>query len=495
MRHLLVRADADSQIGFGHVLRCMAVADELARTGTRVTFVCAHLTPWVARELNRRGFAVKMLDVPEGDQMRDAVASCTAIAASGADALLLDHYGLTGPWTEHVKAETALFLAAFDDLAQDARAADLLIDTSPGRTVSEYTKLIPKGALCLVGPRYAALRPEFAVAPGPEGWSGPLRIAISMGGVDPTGASLTCLEALDGRSDISLSVILSSDAKMLAQTKARVAKMTTPTRLLLDRTDMAIVLSGTDFVIGAGGTSALERCALGLPSVLAVLAENQTQNAQQLAKAGAAALLPELSKDAILSVLEPLLQDPAQRAQMGAKAKALCDGRGATRIAGALLSRAKDVTLRPAQPKDKTMIHGWQTASGARQFARNPVPPSPAEHSAWFDARLARAPRDPFYIVEADGAPAGFVRLDPADGTRQEVSILIAGDAQGRSLAKTALGLIRLAHPMRNISAEVHPDNSASQKLFAGAGYRRIDEAHFLSHGWKQLTKGQTDED
>ena len=48
---------------------------------------------------------------------------------------------------------------------------------------------------------------------------------------------------------------------------------------------------------------------------------------------------------------------------------------------------------------------------------------------------------------------------------------------------------------MRNISAEVHPDNSASQKLFAAAGYSRIDEAHFLSHGWKQLTKGQTDED
>lgn len=495
MRHLLVRADADSQIGLGHVLRCMAVADELARTGTRITFVCARLTSWAATQLNRRGFAVQMLDVLEGDQMRDAVTSCTAIADSGADALLLDNYGLTGPWTEYVKAETGLFLAAFDDLAQDARAADLLIDTSPGREASEYTGLIPEGALCLAGPRYAALRPEFAVAPGVADWPGPLRIAISMGGVDPTGASLTCLDALDRRSDISLSVILSSDAKMLAQTKARVAQMTTPTRLLLDRTDMAIVLSGTDLVIGAGGTSALERCALGRPSMLAILADNQTQNAQQLAKAGAAALLPELTKDAISSALEPLLQDPAQRAQMGAKAKALCDGRGATRIAGAMLSRTKDVTLRPAQPKDKTLIHSWQTAPGARLFARNPVPPSLAEHSAWFDARLARSPRDPFYIIEAGGAPAGFVRLDPAEGTRQEVSILIASDVQGRGLGKAALGLIRLAHPMRTISAEVHPDNSASQKLFAQAGYRRIDEAHFVSHGWEQILEGQRDED
>ncbi|MEO9576115.1 MAG: UDP-2,4-diacetamido-2,4,6-trideoxy-beta-L-altropyranose hydrolase [Tateyamaria sp.] len=495
IRQLAVRADGDGEIGLGHVLRAMTVADELARTGTQVTYMCHSLSPWAATQLERRGFAIRMLDLPKIDQTQDAIATCSALAACGADAVLLDHYRLTQAWTQHVKAETGLFLAAFDDLAQDARTVDLLIDTSPGRDTSEYTGLIPDGALCLAGPRYAALRPEFAVAPGRSQPTGPLRVAISMGGSDPTGATLACLDALDGRSDISLSVILSSDAKMLAQTKARAAQMTTPTQLLLDRTDMADVLSLIDLVLGAGGTSALERCALGLPSVLAVLVANQTQNAQQLVKAGAATVLPELSKDAILAVLEPLLHDPELRANMGRHAKALCDGQGAARVANALLARASHVCLRAVRPSDKTLIHSWQTAPGARQFSRNPKPPSFDEHSAWFDGRMTPMDQEPFYIVDAGGAEAGFVRLDAAQGQSHEVSILIAPSAQGRGLAKAALGLVRLAHPMRNISAEVHPDNIASQKLFERAGYRRIDEAHFVSHGWKQIVEGQRDED
>ncbi len=494
IRHLCVRADGDGQIGLGHVLRTMTVADELARTGTGVTYLCRSLSPWAATQLERRGFGIQMLELPNGDQAQDAQATCAALAACGADAVMLDHYGLTETWTEKVKAETSLFLAVFDDRAQDVRTLDLLIDASPGREAPDYAGLIPDGALCLAGPRYAALRLEFAVAPARTKPAGPVRIAISMGGVDPTGATLTCLDALDGRSDIRLSAILTSDAKMLAQTKARVARMTTPTQLLLDRTDMAAVLSEIDLVLGAGGTSALERCALGLPSVLAVLADNQIQNAQQLAKAGAAAVLPELSKEAILSVLEPLLHDLARRNEMGRQAKALCDGQGAARVAKAVLSRASNVSLRPVQPSDKTLIHSWQTAPGARQFSRNPEAPSLEEHSAWFDSRLTCMDRDPFYIIETGGAEAGFVRLDKVDDQSDEVSVLVPSSAQGRGLATTALGLTRLAHPRRNILAEVHTGNTVSQKLFERAGYGRVDEAHFVSHGWDQIVEGQRDD-
>lgn len=496
IRHLCVRADGDGQIGLGHVLRTMTVAAELARTGTEVTYLCRSLSPWAAAQLERRGFAIRMLALPDGgDQTQDAHATCYALVACGADAVLLDHYRLTEAWTHHVKTETGLFLAAFDDLALDSRTVDLLVDTSPGRDAADYQDLIPGGALCLAGPRYAALRPEFAVATAHVKADGPLHVAISMGGTDPTGATLRCLDALDGRSELTLSVILSSDAKMLAQTERRAAQMTTPTQLLLDRTDMADVLGGVDLVIGAGGTSALERCALGLPSVLAVLADNQIHNAEQLAKAGAVALLPDLSSTAILNVLEPFLAGAEHRAQMGRNAKALCDGHGAARVAAHMLSRSSTVRLRPATPQDLNRVHDWQCAPGARHFSRNPKPISLTEHSAWFARRLTRMNRDPFYIIEAAGAPAGFVRLDEVDTKAgHEVSILVSDQMQGRGVAQTALGLIRLAHPMPPITAEVHQDNAASQKLFTRAGYDRIDDTHFLSHGWQQIAEGYSDD-
>lgn len=494
-RHLLVRADADGQIGLGHVLRTMAVADELARTGTQITYLCRTLSPWAASQLQKRGHAVQRLDAALGDQAKDAEATLAVIAQCGADAVLLDHYGLTQIWTAKVKAQSDLLLVAFDDLAVDKRTVDLLMDASPGRDASDYATLIPEGAICLAGPRYAPLRPEFAAAPARRAHDGPIRIAISMGGVDPTGVTLTCLDALDGRTDVELTVILSSDAKMLAATQARIAEMTTPTRLLLDRTDMAVVLRDVDLVLGAGGTSALERCALGIPSVLAVLANNQSFNASQLGKAGAAVVLPALSATAVLNTIEPLLSDPHKREAMGRNAAELCDGLGAPRVAAAILEAHSGVTLRRAEKRDKDIIHSWQNAPGARQFSRNPNAPSVAEHQAWFERRLARADQDPFYIIEVDGTPSGFVRLDTTDQPHVgEVSILVAQGQQGKGLARTALGLLRLAHPKRDIEAEVHLANTASQKLFEAAGYRRLDGHRFLSQGWSSMLEGQRDE-
>ncbi|MEL6588317.1 MAG: GNAT family N-acetyltransferase [Pseudomonadota bacterium] len=113
-------------------------------------------------------------------------------------------------------------------------------------------------------------------------------------------------------------------------------------------------------------------------------------------------------------------------------------------------------------------------------------------HAAWFARRLARP--DPFYIVEDQGQPCGFVRLDQTDAAAPwEVSILIAQAAQGRGLAHAALGLLRLTHPKRHTTAHVHPANTASQRLFSGAGYQRQAGDQFLSLGWAQKAAGDCD--
>lgn len=493
-RHLLVRADGDSQIGLGHVLRSMAVADELTRTGVRITYFCRSLSHWAETQLKVRGFGVERSALSErASQTEDADMSFKVVKRTGADAILLDHYGLTEEWTKRIKQRSDTFIAAFDDLASDRRAVDLLIDASPGRKASDYKRLIPSDADCLTGPTYAPLRPEFALAreAARAGRQGPRHVAISMGGVDPAGVTLTCLDALDHLLDVDLTVILSSDAAKLEATKARVAMMTTPTRLLLDRTDMPTVLKDIDLVIGAGGTSALERCALGLPTVLAVLADNQMFNAVQLAEAGAVVVLPKLSVEAIREAVQPLLENAERRAEMGRKAARLCDGLGATRVAAGILARTKNVTLRDATMGDMQMILDWQSEPDARQYSRNPNAPTLDEHEAWFGSRLARMDQDPFHIILHDGQPAGFVRLDRTS----EVSILVPQAAQGRGLARTALGLLRLTHPRRHIVAEVHPENTASQRLFEKAGYSRIAANRFASAGWAEIVERQQDED
>ncbi|MEL7149187.1 MAG: UDP-2,4-diacetamido-2,4,6-trideoxy-beta-L-altropyranose hydrolase [Pseudomonadota bacterium] len=492
-RSVVVRADGDSRIGLGHVLRSMAVADELARTGACVTYLCRRLSPWAAAQLEERGFRVEMVDLDEAsEQTDDAIASIAAVERAGADTVLLDHYGLTKAWTQKVRAHSQVLIAAFDDLAADTRTVDVLIDGSPGRLAADYQGLIPEQAVCLVGPAYAPLRPEFSLArEARRGAPNDIcRVAISMGGVDPDGVTLTCLDALDGRADLDLTVILSSDAAKLGATKARVARMKTPTRLLLDRTDMAAVLKDMDLVIGAGGTSSLERCALGLPTVLAVLADNQSFNAKQLAQAGAVAILPDLSAEAIRQTVEPLLEDPDERARMGQNAAQLCDGLGAPRVGYAIVAQQSKVTLRPVTPNDMHVIHDWQSEPQARQFSRNTTVPSIEEHSAWFKARLARLDRDPFHIILHEGKPAGFIRLDHTDAPDTwEVSVLVSQTYQRRGIARAALSLLRLMHPKPNIVAEVDPRNTPSQRVFETTGYRRMAPHRFRSAGWLEIAE------
>ncbi|MEM6557856.1 MAG: bifunctional UDP-2,4-diacetamido-2,4,6-trideoxy-beta-L-altropyranose hydrolase/GNAT family N-acetyltransferase, partial [Pseudomonadota bacterium] len=309
-----------------------------------------------------------------------------------------------------------------------------------------------------------------------------------MGGVDPDGASISCLDALDGQDNIALTVVLGSAAPKLADTKARVARMQTPTRLLLDRRDMAALIAESDLVVGAGGTSALERCALGRASVLAILADNQVNNASQLEAAGAVALIPELTPNAIRATVSPLLQNETARAAMGAAAASVCDGWGAPRVAAALCAFKTGVALRPVDRDDMEFVHRLQSEPGARRFARTPTVPPVEDHKRWFAVRLQNIADDPFHIVTLKGSRCGFVRIDRRDGALcWEVSILISERVQGQGVGHTSLGLLRLTYPMHDISAHVHPDNTASQRLFENAGYERRSEDSFFSPGWARI--------
>ena len=284
-------------------------------------------------------------------------------------------------------------------------------------------------------------------------------------------------------------------APMLEATKERVAQMTTPTKLLLDRTDMAAIFAETDLVIGGGGTSALERCAMGVPAVLAVLADNQIHNAAQLAVAGAAVVLPNLDAPAVRKTVAPLLEDAGLRARIGNAAGKLCDGLGAPRVAKSMLGRSCAVTLRAAPPDDVPQVLALQSEPTARQFARTRDVPAPDVHAAWYAARLTRSDRDPFYIVGWNGADCGFVRLDSLpEKEAHEVSILIRQSARGQGVGWNALGLLRLTHPKRNIVAHVHPDNASSQNLFERAGYHRTAVDEFMSVGWASIAERQRDE-
>ncbi len=126
--HLLVRADASSQLGSGHVLRSFALTDELRRRGGEVVFVCADAPGHLAEWIRARGYPVRMIPAPASPEA-DAQATREAVASDGAfDWLWVDHYHLDARW-ERAARGLARRIAAIDDMADRPHDVDLFVST------------------------------------------------------------------------------------------------------------------------------------------------------------------------------------------------------------------------------------------------------------------------------------------------------------------------------------------------------------------------------
>lgn len=351
-----VRVDASRTLGSGHVMRCLALAAVLRKRGVALHFFCADLPGHPGDRVQSQGHGLTLL--PAGlDADQDAEASLAALHAASDgirfDWLLVDHYALGAAWQRQLRPACTR-LAVVDDLADRPHAADLLLDQNLGRQPGDYAALLPAAVVRLTGPAFALLRPEFAAARAASlarRGDGRLRhLLISMGGADPQQATLRVLQALQHApiqgpdqaplpAEVSITVVLGAQADTLAAVQALLPALPWRSQLLCDVRDMAPLLQAADLAIGAAGGSAWERCCLGLPSLLLVLADNQRPGTQALVVAGAALALGLVDDlPATLPAALQRLARPGALQPLSTAAAAVTDGLGAQRVADALLT-------------------------------------------------------------------------------------------------------------------------------------------------------------
>jgi UDP-2,4-diacetamido-2,4,6-trideoxy-beta-L-altropyranose hydrolase len=231
-----------------------------------------------------------------------------------------------------------------DDLADRPLGADLLVDAGPARRIGDYDGLLPDEARLLLGPSYAPVRPEFAaLREAALAWRGePVgRVLVSLGLTDVDGITGRVVERLRPRiGEIGLDIVLGADAPSLPGL-TKVARRDPRLTLHVDTPHMARLTAEADIGVGAPGTSTWERCTLGLPSLLVILADNQRPAAQALAERGAALVVDATAQDFEAQLDRPLLRlltDAALRRELAAKSAEICDGQGANRVAEAFLA-------------------------------------------------------------------------------------------------------------------------------------------------------------
>ncbi|WP_396432666.1 UDP-2,4-diacetamido-2,4,6-trideoxy-beta-L-altropyranose hydrolase [Limnohabitans sp.] len=316
--HIAFRTDASLQIGTGHVMRCLTLADALRARGAQSTFICRPHTGHLLNMIRQRGHTATALAAADDgftapsfpahaqwlgtDWAKDAEQTRQALGGQVADWLVVDHYALAHQWEQALRPHSRRIMA-IDDLADRPHDCDLLLDQNLGRQAQDYAGLLSGKTLTLTGPAYALLRPEFAQwrEHSLQNRNEPQRknLLISMGGADQHNATGTVLDAIKSSnlpSDLRITVVMGPTAPWLAQVQAQAAAMPQSTQVLDGVSNMAQLMAESDLCIGAAGSSAWERCAMGLPTVVWIMAANQQKGALALQAHGAAVIAADSSQ-------------------------------------------------------------------------------------------------------------------------------------------------------------------------------------------------------
>ena len=480
-RLAIFRTDAGSTIGWGHVMRCSALANCLRAAGWRCVWVTASRESAIRARLSTRfdevvGLAPRQ-DEPEAMRNR---------WRGGCHLLVIDHYERDACFGAACRGWADRILV-IDDLPERAHDCDLLLDTAPGHNEQDYRRRVPEGTQLLLGPDYALLMPEYAATRRraiPRSYKGAAKqVLVALGATNPGDLLDKILDAIEQASvALSPDLVLSWNMPDIERLSARAEHA--GGRVHVDVKNMAELMVGADLAIGAGGNSAWERCTLGLPTLLLVIAENQQINAKALDRVGAVRVVaPEI--DSLVGAIDSLAGDPYELKNMSAAAARLADGLGAIRVSQAVVAQpeARDgqvVRLRPVRMTDADTLLAWQRQPETRRFARNPQIPERSEHVRWMADKLD----DPdclMNIILHGEVPAGVARLDRmSEG--YEVSIAIDPGRFRLGLGRIALTLLHDLVSESDLWAHVHAENLASQALFRSSGYCDTELSGWLVH-------------
>jgi UDP-2,4-diacetamido-2,4,6-trideoxy-beta-L-altropyranose hydrolase len=483
--NIAFRVDASYQIGTGHVMRCLTLAEWLRKLGCHVLFICRDL----AGNLNaliedEKGFDISTSRAEGTDIEETRNILQNSCPAEGWDWLIIDHYQWDASQESQVRPLVKHILV-IDDLANRVHDCDVLLDQNYfPQPENRYEKNVPISCDLLLGPYYALLRPEFAelrkkVRPKPRQIQ---KLLVSFGGSDPTGETLKVLDALSvmDTSDLSIHIILGASNPAAEQVEKKAARIS-GVKCYRQVDDMAQRMVDADLFIGAGGTTTWERMAVGLPAVVIAVADNQMPMSIVLADGGYQVFLGasiDVTVEHLRQTLSVLIQHPGLCRKMGQTGMQLVDGLGCQRVAQRLME--EPITLRLATIADAEPIFEWRNHEETRRYSLQSDLISWEAHQQWFYNSLAN-PHRILLIGEQNGRPVGVLRYDCLEPTAGEqlqckVSVYrtpgINTPGIGTALLKAGSCWLQEQRPeITRIQADILPDNIASQRAFEKAGY------------------------
>lgn len=298
-----IRVDSSEQIGSGHLMRCLTLAEQLRRSGADVHFIARELVGSLHCFVPEHGFALHLLPQHEENpnltgyaawltvpQVADAEETGEILSRmQPVSRLVVDSYALDVVWEQKLRP-LVREIFVIDDLANRRHDCDVLLDQNYYREMEHrYDGLIPPHCKLLLGSDHALLREEFYEAREHlRERDGILRrILVFYGGSDATGETEKAIHALVQLQlpSVAVDVIVGGSNPRRTQIEELCAKHDV-LHYHCQVSNMAEFMARADLCLGAGGTTTWERCFLGLPAIVTAVAENQIAICEDCAEVG-----------------------------------------------------------------------------------------------------------------------------------------------------------------------------------------------------------------
>tara|TARA_B100001094_G_scaffold326599_1_gene383059 strand:+ start:552 stop:2135 length:1584 start_codon:yes stop_codon:yes gene_type:complete len=485
MLNIAIRVDSATDIGTGHVMRCLTLADRLKQQ-SNILFVCKSHSGHIGALIEEKGYAIAWLTCQENDtqaalhhaswlggsQQDDAEQTLNALSQhfdAPVDWVIVDHYALDKTW-EHCFKHTRVFV--IDDLGDRKHHADILLDQNLQASAEKYQHLVNPECTLLLGLKYALLRQEFYISEQEiilRRQSGKIeRILVMFGGIDPDNLTQQIVDELVRVPEIKhIDVIVTKNAAHLAALQAQ-NTLHQQVQLHVSPEHIAKLMLQADLAVGAGGSTSWERCMLALPTITFCQAYNQQESIRLLQKNNLISVLPKDRLNDLKIHIQNWMQSKVYQRSVTQCLKLTY--REPFPYQYYLKSKRPRLKIEYATQDDCIDILNWRNDPISRHNSNHPEPIKLNYHQSWYQQAL-KSPDKSFFIAKKDTNKIGMVRFDRLSSHQAEVSINLNPQFRGKGLSQSILQLSLVRYfedqpQITQIQAQIKSSNQSSLSLF-----------------------------
>ncbi|MGZ3691962.1 MAG: UDP-2,4-diacetamido-2,4,6-trideoxy-beta-L-altropyranose hydrolase [Pseudobdellovibrio sp.] len=459
---IVIRCDSSFEIGTGHIMRCLTLAESLRSLGLKVHFVCRNLKGNISEQISQAGFPLSLIGENSPPEKE-------LILALNPDWLVVDHYQIDKKWELDYKDKCRIFVV--DDLADRGHLADFLLDQNYHREENLYANLVPSECRCYVGPQFCLLKNSVLKASVLRNQR--KNVVCFFGGTDFTGETLKLVKALEKiAAPVFFHVVIGPKNVNFAELVGRNGKHF---EVLVSPENWEELLSSASLYFGSGGTVTWERLFFNTPGVVVSVAKNQEKIAQDLAQDGLQLYWGRSNEqhyDEVLPRLIKLVEEAVQLDKIRLKSqncvrpfpelilKMIFEPIGFSEF------QVKQTSLQQAE-----FLLEVRNDELTRNMSKNSRIIQLDDHKKWLSQKL-KDQKSRLYTGYFKSEPIGQFRVD-ADGiTGVSLHPKFRGQGLASRLIREGTELFFSENPkVTKLFAEIKPENQASLRSFKSAGY------------------------